>query len=879
MVYLLLHMGPYLIFLILLQSLKILALMRESLPHTVEPAHYDLYIYVEGDKFGGCVRIAAHANEPVSEFVLNAHKDLALSDVEVNGAKAEFTHKDDLVTVHQGVSGDFELSITFGGSFVEGAMEGFYRSHYKDTLLYSTHFEPTDARRAFPCFDQPDMKATFTVAIKPPAGYIALSNTASKLKDGIYKFEKTPLMSTYIVAFVIGKVSYIESTMHRKVREEDSDPENVKKRKEGSLSPNVPIRVYAHADEVEWGRFALDVATRCLMFFEEYFEVPYPLSKLDMVAIPAFAMGAMENWGLVTYRSSSLLFDPLTTALRSKKNIAITVCHELAHMWFGNLVTMAWWSDLWLNEGFATWAATLAIDRALKDILPFNAWAAFINDEEESGLAMDALRSTHRIGIEVEKPVEIDQIFDAISYSKGASLIRMIEGWLGAETFRAGLVRYLRSFSHRNATTHDLWNSLTDAQNKKDYDVAAVVDPWVSRPGFPYISITEKEDELVLEQHRFTLGHVVDDDPWPIPLRVRWDDASVTDHLMVGPSIAIPRKTKVYKINDGVSGFYRVLYPADALSELLKGKRPEISSAVNRMNLFSDAFSLALALRGPLPLRHLGNFANVDDYETLRAVLASLDGLSSIFYDIPDDLAYLKRVTLKIVGPLANEVSLTSVPENIDSVACSSLVIATAVRYEHAETIKRLKEFSFADVSQQKEKGTDDGLSPEFIRSFFSAIVDEHFMDLFELCRSINKAQSSVGLRQHALVALGATADEKNFRFLCKNFKEIASHETIYLFASLGSNLRFRNDLAMFFIEKYDAIGSHIANPGLMRHALEASLKNVFQDEYRQQALAFLKKTREQHSTMDSAVDKALDSIEWKMSFREKFKGIGKKEE
>ncbi|XP_077301531.1 uncharacterized protein LOC143922184 [Arctopsyche grandis] len=468
--------------------------MRKVLSQEVIPSHYDIFVNVEKDSFNGSVTMHLTAAEPVTLFRFNS-KSLQLSELRILKDSAEiscsFVEKEEFVTVTLAsqIQGNFILSVLYNAPY-SSSMEGFYKSKYNENDLFSTKFEPTHARKAFPCFDQPNMKATFSISVQAPDGMIVLSNNSLKEQKGnLYIFNTTPKMSTYIVAYVVGKLDYIED------------------------KSTIPIRVYADVSEKHWGQFALDVAVKCLAFYEEYFSIKYPLPKLDMIAIPSFASGAMENWGLITYRKTSLLFDETSTSIRSKKNIAITVCHELAHMWFGNLVTMEWWSDLWLNEGFATWAATLAISNSIQDIFPCDPWTNFINDAMNSGMEMDSIKSTHKIGIEVEDFAEIGQIFDAISYNKGASVIRMLENWLGNETFRLGLVHYLNKFKYKNAETYDLWDSLSyvaNLSNKgKEIDVTAVIDPWIQREGFPFIKVEDFGEKLRLTQQRSIIEYVI----------------------------------------------------------------------------------------------------------------------------------------------------------------------------------------------------------------------------------------------------------------------------------------------------------------------------------------------------------------------------------
>lgn len=832
--------------------------MRQNLSRVALPRHYDLEIAVQEDAFTGHVRITIQPTEPITSFRINS-RGLELGKMTVGGQEVKYTERTEdetvMITLPEKMDKAFVLEIDYRGEFKGSSMESFYKSSYRGTPLYSTHFEPTDARRAFPCFDQPDMKATFSVTLKAPEGFVALSNNALvSEKNGVFVFEKTPPMSTYIVAFVVGKLSYIETVMVRHPRKPSAGELADKKTKLEEVG--IPIRVYAQEEEKEWGRFSLEVATRCL----KYFEIDYPLDKLDMVAVPSFAMGAMENWGLITYRSTSLLYDASTTSTRSKENIAITVCHELAHMWFGNLVTMEWWSDLWLNEGFATWAATLAIAGSLKDIMPWDAWTSFINDDVEAGMTMESIKSTHKIGIEVMKPVEIDQIFDAISYSKGSSIIKMLENWLGAEEFRKGLVHYLNEKKYQNAVTEDLWTALTNSYNKGKakasmVNVSAVIDPWIKRKGFPIIDVKDAGKTLQLTQRRFTVGFEEDAEPWPVLIKIMWDGGKTSDFIMEGRKFTVEKASDYYKLNNEVSGFYRVQY--EDLDGLLGPGAPALSTA-NRMNVYSDAFAIAMALKGPLPLEYLGALKDEDNYDVLGSTLGGLQSLVSMFYDVDAKRDFFRGLILDIIGDKAEKIEFNKSSADINEVSRNTLVISKAVYNGHQPTIDRFR----------KMKLGDDMIS-EYIRPFYSAIVDERFNDIFETY----KGTATVGLRQHALIALGTTADKKNLETLFSNFKDIEPHDSVYLYASLGANLKFRNEVADFFNANYEGIKAHISNSGLLRHALEFTLKNVVETGPMEKVLKFLE-TIDGDKAMRSAIDKCRDSLALKTRFREHYKNI-----
>ena len=365
---------------------------------------------------------------------------------------------------------------------MNNSMAGFYRSKYKPTVtpaesvpmdgehhvMFSTQFESSDARRALPCFDEPNLKATFDVSIEIPADQTALSNMPEKeVKQGkpglkTVVFERTPVMSTYLLAWAFGDFEYVEGFTGRKYQ-----------------GKPLPCRVYATRGLKEQGRFALENCHQVVDYFSEIFKIDYPLPKMDLLAVHEFSHGAMENWGLVTYRTTAVLFDEKQSDAKYKNRVAYVVAHELAHQWFGNLVTMDWWSELWLNEGFATWVGWLAVDHLYPD---HEVWSQFVTEAVQTAQNLDSLRASHPIEVPVRDALEVEQIFDAISYLKGSSVIRMLSGHLGVETFLEGVSAYLKKHAYGgltrlftssianvhtgNATTNDLWAALSQASGK-----------------------------------------------------------------------------------------------------------------------------------------------------------------------------------------------------------------------------------------------------------------------------------------------------------------------------------------------------------------------------------------------------------------------------
>ncbi|KAM3274990.1 hypothetical protein ACQJBY_043768 [Aegilops geniculata] len=361
-------------------------------------------------------------------------------------------------------------------------MRGFYRSKYqykgKERNMAVTQFESVDARRCFPCWDEPAFKAKFKLTLEVPSELVALSNmpVANATFAGPIKtvrYQESPPMSTYLVAIVVGLFEYVE----------------------GMTTKGTRVRVYTQIGKSNQGKFALDVGVKSLNLYKDYFATPYPLPKLDMVAIPDFAAGAMENYGLVTYREVALLFDDKSSSASSKQNIAITVAHELAHQWFGNLVTMEWWTHLWLNEGFATWMSHLAVDSFFSQ---WNIWAQFL-DRTTTALRLDSLEASHPIEVEIHHASEVDQIFDAISYDKGASVIRMLQSYLGAERFQKAMASYMKKYAYSNAKTEDLWAVL---EKETGEPVKDLMTTWTKQKGYPVINAKIKGNDIEIEQRK-----------------------------------------------------------------------------------------------------------------------------------------------------------------------------------------------------------------------------------------------------------------------------------------------------------------------------------------------------------------------------------------
>jgi len=564
----------------------------ERLPKTVKPISYDLHLHpnLETFKFAGNVKILVDVLEPISEIKMNA-AELEFTNAKIGeqGASCAPDSETETVTIKTTAPlkvGKHTIEINFVGIHNDD-MKGFYRtkSTNKDGVdEYSlvTQFEATDARRALPCWDEPSWKATFKVRLTVPEKKTALSNMdvvgATKNENATitYEYSETPIMSTYLLAFCVGEYDYVE----------------------GKTKSGILVRIYTEKGVSHQGNFALECGIKCLDFYEDYFQIKYPLPKCDMIAVADFAAGAMENWGLITYRSVCILFDEEKSTLRTKERVGIVVAHELAHQWFGNLVTMEWWTHLWLNEGFATFMEYLAIDNCYPEWRIFD---EFIGSTFYRALDLDGLDSSHAIEVPVGHPSEIDEIFDTISYCKGASVIRMLYEWIGDAAFRKGMKQYLTKFSYKNAFTEDLWESLSEASGLPVGDVMA---GWTGRLGFPLVSAKVKswdDNSLVvtLSQKKFSATNgAVDAECWKIPISfIKSSDSKTEQVLMTSASIDVEIKNLPkdgwVKFNAGATGFYQVHYD----EQLFNAIKPHVKSLTprDRVQVEADLYAACKA--------------------------------------------------------------------------------------------------------------------------------------------------------------------------------------------------------------------------------------------------------------------------------------------
>jgi aminopeptidase N/puromycin-sensitive aminopeptidase len=574
----------------------------QRLPSSVLPEHYALTLTpdLKAATFSGVETIDVSIAEPAAAITLNA-AEIAFQSVSVTAdgkqqtasvtldsskEQATFTFPEKLP------AGKATLAIAYTG-ILNNQLRGFYLSRTARRNYAVTQFEPTDARRAFPSFDEPAYKATYDVSLVVDSADTAISNTAIEADTPgpgagkhTLRFSTTPKMSTYLVAFLVGDFQCT-----------------------GGESDGVAIRVCATPDKVALTPYGVDVAKWVLHYYDNYFGIHYPLKKLDLIALPDFEAGAMENFGAITYRETYLLIDPKTASVGAKKEVAIVIAHEMAHQWFGDLVTMQWWDNLWLNEGFATWMENKSVAAMHPE---WNIDQGVANDEDGT-LNLDAQPTTRPIRAKAETPDEINQMFDGIAYGKASDVLLTVENYLGPETFRKGVHAYLAAHEYANATAEDFWNAQTATSHKP---VDKIMESLVAQPGEPLLTFGEPaKGEVSVAQKRFFLSPGIQPDPaqkWTLPVCFEKGGESQKCEVLTPAASTLPvPKAGLFFANAGGKGYYRSAYPPSVYAALVANVETGLTPP-ERISLIGDEWAQLRA-----------NKAAVGDYMTLVAAVKS----------------------------------------------------------------------------------------------------------------------------------------------------------------------------------------------------------------------------------------------------------------
>lgn len=698
------------------------------LPPSISPLEYDIYLHpnLTQRKFSGDVTIKCQVLEK-TDFVVLHSTDLVVTQVSVktlpdNDEKKitkqlEYTKNEQIyLKLESSVSsGDkIHIKMHFEGKLIK-KLSGFYLGTYTDShqvirYLASTQFEPTAARQAFPCFDEPAMKAKFSMSIVRDKDYKALFNMpliSSTPTNGLMrdKFQQSVKMSTYLVAFIVCDFDSITN-----------------KTKAGTN-----VTVWAPKDQISQAHYALQVAVNVLDCYNKLFDIPYPLPKQDLVAIPDFSSGAMENWGLITYRMTAVLYDPVHSSTRDKEWVAIVVAHELAHQWFGNLVTMKWWDDLWLNEGFATFVEYLGTE-SLNETWKME--QQFFELTLSPALTYDSVKSSHPIATPVHNPDQINDLFDSISYFKGASVIRMLKTFLGEADFNKGISSYLRKYSYSNAVTADLWQSLSESSSQK-IDVKAVMDTWTLQMGYPVISISRQGSRVTLSQSRYlSFPHSVIKEEFQSPYGYKWYVPFVYGEMEEGgnfienkvwlnmtQAVVNVDSNKLVIGNYGNTGYYRVNYDLSTWQKITQHlmKNHKVFSDGDRAGFISDAFELSRSglLNITIPLEMTKYLENEEDFLPWSSAISALTYIKQRIYD-RDVVTIFKKYVLKLMKKQMTRLGWKKEGDYLTR-RLQSLLISVAVSYGDVNTVKEA-----TDRFNQWMQNTDN-IDPELQGRIFDA--------------------------------------------------------------------------------------------------------------------------------------------------------------
>jgi puromycin-sensitive aminopeptidase len=852
------------------------------LPKNVVPSNYAIELTpdLELFTFSGKVAIEVDVLAPVSEIKINT-KELEISsfyatdagDTRHNG-KVSIDDESEIATVSfsgQLGAGKWTLHSTFTG-ILNNKLKGFYRSIWTDSegkkhTIATTQFESTDARRSFPCFDEPEFKATFDITLIVPEQLTALSNgaiTASAPTGNNKKrisYERTMKMSTYLVAFCIGE--FVSS--------------------QPVLVNGIEVRIWSVPGKEHMTAFPLAAAAFATDFYEKYFEIPYPGGKkIDHIAIPDFASGAMENLGLITYRETSLLLNENTATQAERKRVAEVVLHELAHMWFGDLVTMKWWNGLWLNESFATFMENLCLSHWKPE---WKIWDDF-GQSRAAAFRVDALHSTHPIESPVNHPDEVAALFDVISYEKGCSVLFQLHQFIGAETFRRGIAAYLKKHSYGNTETHDLWDALEDSCKLIDSNstvtagtvpVRKLMDAWVFTAGHPVVEATlaDMNGFVKLSQHPFKFLPNDAETLWPVPITLRVKVRGVVSEkkflLETAQQVVyIGDDFDWVVINAGGSGFYRVTYDK-ALAAKLTAQVQQHLSAIERFNLLNDSWACVKA--GLLPttdyLDMVKLFASEEDPNVWASILGSLSNLHSLVKDAEGapHRSTLHSVVRDLVAPILTK--LTYVCAEGESTQTSQLrgSIISALGTIGNDSVVQQQAAMLFDSWLVDKQAVDANIVPAIVGILAHKGNEQRYDQFSDIA---NKATSPQEV-QRFLFSLARFSDQK---LLAKTIAkcltdDVRTQDAPSLFASLLGNEISSGDAWNFLKEHWVDMVARFPENGVVR--MIASVTALDTPKLETEVKDFFAKNPVKSGEM--AVAQALEQLRVNVAMRERESG------
>ncbi|EIW77439.1 hypothetical protein CONPUDRAFT_84517 [Coniophora puteana RWD-64-598 SS2] len=869
------------------------------LPANVRPTHYDLTVRtdLENETFQGVVKVSLDIKQETSSVTFNI-ADLELtaasisSDHEADVARQPYASKSldaereegTLVFARAIPAGSrAQLSIAFSGELTDSLM-GYYKSAFtqdgEESVYALTQFEPTAARKAFPCWDEPALKATFSVSLVSRAHLVCLGNMPVESEEpfhldnsedldlaGLFeslsvedqkpeggwkvtRFQTTPLMSTYIVAYASGPFQYIEGSY--------TSPLSGKKR---------PLRVYATSEILHQAKHALDIAEKIVPIYESVFDIEYPLPKLDILVAHDFDSGAMENWGLITGGTSAFLMDPDKVQLSTLKGITSVVSHEIAHMWFGNITTMEWWDNLYLNEGFATLMGEyIVVDRL------YPKWkvdAEFIIENLNDALNLDAKPSSHPVEVPCPDANLVNQIFDSLSYAKGASVLRMLSNFVGQERFIKGVSLYLKKHLYSNTVTKDLFEAIEEATGA---GVPKMMDNWISMIGFPVITVTETKDGITVRQDRFLeTGHAEPQDNetiWTIPLSLltvdkdgkpRIDKRLVLDthEKMIPLDIS-----KLYKLNAGTNGFYRVLYPDERLARITEeaAKGEEMFSLNDRIGLVHDVFALSKAgmMSVSGALNTVNNLRGEMDYIVWDTIASNLSLLHSTWWENTKVTKTLDEFRASLFKPIIDRLGYDDAPDDdSNTIQLRSKAVEQASRAGEPSVVKELQQ----RLAQYMNTGNDSHISPNIMNSVLFTGVHYGGRDEFEFAKKIMEDTTvPPATSDSAMVAICQIQDPELIKEVFSYIlNDTRTQDLIDMFMGLQTNLSTRREAAEFLKQNFDEMEKKLADTFGLPDAITVSFNHLTKDEDITMVEEFFKD--KDRSKYNMAYDQLLDTL------------------
>lgn len=822
--------------------------LHEELPRSVIPGAYRVHCRdITGTGFRASVDVDFNVNSNTREIQLNQKLlNFTSAKVIVDGAAhnvASIEKDDQAETVTFKLAAEVlagqkvSLAVQYEG-VIRQDMAGFYSSSYVDDSgktenILATQFESTDARSAIPCYDEPNCKATFDIKITVDESLQVLSNMPLKMcskeaGNATFEFERTPKMSTYLVAWAIGKFEYVEA-------------ESLKEYNGRKL----PIRVYTIPGQSHTGQYALEVAQKAVDHLSVIFDIDYPLPKLDLLAVPQFGANAMENWGLVMFRATALLFDPEKSSSIYKKQVAYVVSHEIAHSWFGNLCTMDWWSDLWLNESFATYVGWICVDHIHKD---WNVFTEFVSDSVQDALDLDSLRSSHPVEVGVYYASEIDEIFDAISYKKGGSVVRMVAESVGVELFLKGVSNYLKKYSYGNARSDDLWNAISEVSGQP---ITQLVAPWIRQVGYPYLKVEKaSETEVKITQARFlSNGEVSPQDDTTV-----WWIPNVD---MTSKEKTIPMK-EFAKLNKDTTGFYRCYYD-NALFEKVVSNFDKLS-ATDKIGLVGDSFAMAQAKIGTTSqfLRILQELKPENDEAVWLEISGRLSALQSVYAADAEVTANLRVFAQYIYRAKFDEL-MSKKELTFGELKLRSILFKGAGMAGNSAAVQLAKDlYAKGDI--------EPILKPTVFKVL---LANEPTQEIFDKVMNEILAPTSIDGREVSLDAIGSVSDPKylpEILALLVNGK-IPEMDFKFLTTSLSQNNACKREFWDFFKAHFDGEIHKNTSMWTLDRVLKLFVPNLVSRELLTDIRAFF--AERSTKGYSKGISQSLDAIETSVSWYE----------